>query len=110
MRKFWIQNRFCVILGCQDIYQTKCDSETDKLISMFVCSDPDNTVGTPSSQTDPLNATDSPKGTLICYKLSKMDENSSIYVHFYHISKFLKDKNQAPPNWLTGKGVYPYLC
>ena len=61
---------------------------------MLVCSDPDNTVGTPSSQTDPLNATDSPQGTLICHKLSKLDENVFIYVHFYHVSKFLKDKNQ----------------
>ena len=29
IHKFWIQNHFCEILRGQDIYETKCDSETD---------------------------------------------------------------------------------
>ena len=32
IRKFWIQNHFCAILGNRDIYKTKCDSETDQFI------------------------------------------------------------------------------
>ena len=33
--KFWIQNLFCAILGGQDIYKTKCDSETGHFIFML---------------------------------------------------------------------------
>ena len=30
--KLWIQKHFCAILGGQDIYETKCGSETDQFI------------------------------------------------------------------------------
>ena len=33
--KFWIQHLFCAILGGQDIYKTKCGSETDNFIFML---------------------------------------------------------------------------
>ena len=33
--KFWIQNNFCATLGGQDIYKTKCGSETDQFISIL---------------------------------------------------------------------------
>ena len=49
IRKFWIQNHFCAILGSRDIYKTKCSSETGQFKSTLCHSGLKTTKFAPSS-------------------------------------------------------------
>ena len=63
MRKFWIQNHFCAILGGRDIYKTKCGSETDQFIFALSHSGLKTAKFSPSSKNWPKTGPDSSQVT-----------------------------------------------
>ena len=82
MRKFWIQNHFCAILGGRDIHKTKCGFKKDQFIFVLSQSGLKTAKFVPSSATWPKMDPDSsqvapggpnPKWLNRCYNCFYLD-------------------------------------